>query len=181
MKKLLAGLYLVGVISLSGIWGTAHAAGVGGWFTDRDLSQVYYGASLGDGSFEVDGTGSSSAAALTVTAGLGLIDFLGVEFQLGTASDDTQSILSDSQLVYGAAMLRLGLRFERVGVYALLGQALINSDSSLDFSTSGEALGVGINLFGNRTTALNFNFLRINDGAFTNASIGFQYYFGGFR
>ena len=115
------------------------------------------------------------------TAGLGLLDFFGIEFQVGTASDDTQSIFSDSQLFYGAAMLRFGLRFNRVGLYALVGQALLETDSSLNFSTSGEALGFGINLFGNETTALNFHFLRLNDGAFTNATIGFQYYFGGYR
>ena len=181
MKKLLARLFLVSMISLSGIWGTAHADGVGGWITDRDFSQVYYGVSIGDGSFEIDGSDDSSAALISGTAGLSLIDFLGVEFQVGTASDDSQSLFSESQLFYGAAMLRLGLRFERVGIYALVGQALLNTDSSLNFSTSGEALGFGINLFGNRTTSLNFHFLRLNDGAFTTASIGFQYYFGGFR
>jgi len=181
MKKLLAGLFLVGMISLSSIWGEAHAEGLGGWVTDRDFSQVYYGVSLGDGSFEINGSDDSSAAAISGTAGLSLLDFFGVEFQVGTASDDSQSIFSESQLTYGAAMLRFGLRFNRVGIYALVGQALIDTDTSLDFSTAGEALGFGINLFGNETTALNFHFLRLNDGAFTNATIGFQYYFGGYR
>ena len=129
MKKLLARLFLVGMISLWGIWGVAHADGVGGWITDRDFSQVYYGVSIGDGSFEIDGSDDSSAALISGTAGLSLIDFLGVEFQVGTASDDSQSLFSESQLFYGAAMLRLGLRFERVGIEQCLTDERVNPDS----------------------------------------------------
>jgi len=54
-------------------------------------------------------------------------------------------------------------------------------DSQFNNSDAGNAIGFGINLFGNETTSLNFNFLDIDDGAFRTATIGFQYYFGGFR
>lgn len=146
-----------------------------------DLAKLYYGVGVADGTVEVTGSDDRSLGTLNATLGLQLLDFVGVEFQVGSASDDTGSLLSEPLVTYEAAMVRLGFRWDRVGVYILGGQAFMDIDSSLNFSDSGTAIGFGINLFGDETTSVNFNFLSLDDGAFTTATIGFQYYFGGFR
>lgn len=181
MSKRLAGMVLAFVIGTIGFSGNVHADFVSDFFKERDLSKFYYGLGVADGSAEVNGADNLTLGSANATLGLNLVDLVGVEFQLGVASDDPQSVLSEAQVFYGAAMLRIGVRYGQVGVYGLLGQALLDTASTISFSRSSEALGIGINLFGNNTTSLNLHFLRLDDGAFTSASIGFQYYFGGYR
>jgi len=168
MRKLVVSL----VLGLSMVASQAHAR----------VAKLYYGAGFSDGSVEVTGdSDGKSLGTINATLGLQLLDFVGVELQLGNASDDSNSILSEPLVSYQAAMLRLGYRHDRFGVYLLGGMARLDVDPALNFSDSGTALGFGINLFGNDTTALNVNFLRLDEDAFTTATIGFQYYFGGFR
>jgi len=167
MRKVLGAL----VLGLGMIAGQAQA----------DLAKLYYGVGLGDGTVEVTGGNDRSIGSINATLGLQLLDFIGVELQAGAASDDSGSIVNDSLVSYQAAMVRLGFRWDRVGLYALGGHALLDVDSSLNFSDSGTAMGLGLNLFGNATTSLNLHFIRLDEGAYQNASIGIQYYFGGFR
>lgn len=181
MSKRLARMVLAFVIGTLGLCGNVQADLLSDFFKERDFSKVYYGFAFADGSVEVNGADNRSMGSANATLGLNLVDLVGVEFQLGASSDDPQSVLSEAQVFYGAAMLRVGVRFGQVGVYGLLGQAMLDTASSISFSKSSEALGIGLNLFGNNTTSLNLHFLRLDDGAFTSASIGFQYYFGGYR
>ncbi|MEE9319240.1 MAG: outer membrane beta-barrel protein [Granulosicoccus sp.] len=167
MRKLLSSLAL----SLGMMVGTAHA----------DVAKMYFGAGLSDGSVEIPGSGDKSLGTANVTLGFQLLDFVGIELEVGVASDQPGSMLSEPLVQYQAAMIRLGYRWDRAGVYVLGGQARIDMDSSLGNSDAGTAVGFGINLFGNETTALNLHVLRLDDGAFTSATVGFQYYFGGFR
>lgn len=168
MRKVVVGVMLSLGLALS----QAHA----------DVAKLYYGAGFSDGSVEITGNeDTKSLGTVNATIGLQLLDYVGVELQIGNASDDTNSILTEPLVSYQAAMIRLGYRWDRFGVYLLGGHSLLDVDPSLNFSDSGTAMGIGINLFGNDTTALNFNFLRLDDDAFTTATIGFQYYFGGFR
>jgi hypothetical protein len=136
---------------------------------------------VGDGGVEVTGGSDRSFGSLSISAGLQLLDFVGLELMVGAASDDAGSMLSEPLVSYQAGLVRLGFRWDRVGVYALGGHAIMDIDSSLNFSDSGTAVGMGINLFGNETTSLNLHFINLDDGAYENASIGVQYYFGGFR
>ena len=181
MRKRLAGMVFAVIVGMFSFAGSAHADLLGDFFKERDLSKFYYGIGVSDGSVQVNGADDRSMGTLSTTLGLNLVDLVGVEFQVGAASDDSQSLFSESQVLYGAAMVRLGVRYGQVGVYGLLGQAILDTASSVNFSKSGEALGFGLNLFGNSTTSLNLHFLRLDGGAFTTASIGFQYYFGGYR
>jgi len=167
MRRLLSGL----VLSLGLLAGAAHA----------DAAKLYFGAGFADGSVDVtDGT-HKSLGTLSATVGVQLLDFIGVELEVGAASDQAGSILSDTLVGFQSAMLRLGYRWNRVGVYALGGYARLDVDQDFNDSDGGTALGLGINLFGNETTALNLHVLDFDDGAFTTTTIGFQHYFGGFR
>lgn len=167
MRRLLGCL----VLSLGLMAGAAQA----------DVAKLYIGAGLADGSVDIANGGDKSLGTISVSVGLQLLDFIGVELALGTASDQANSIVSEPLVTYQAAMLRLGYRWDRAGVYLLGGHARLDIDDKFNNSDAGNAFGFGINLFGNETTALNFHVLDFDDGAFTTATIGFQYYFGGFR
>jgi len=171
MRKLLGSLAL----GLGMLAGTAHAD------ADVDVAKLYYGIGFSDGSVDVPGGGDRSLGTINATLGVQLLDFVGIELEIGAASDQINSMVSEPLVTYQAAMLRLGYRWDRAGVYVLGGQARLEVDDSLNNSDSGLAIGGGINLFGNETTSLNLHYLRLDDGAFSTATIGFQHYFGGFR
>ncbi len=145
-----------------------------------DIAKMYFGAGLTDGSVEV-GASDKSLGTINATIGFHLYDFVGIELALGSASDQAGSVLSEPLLNYQAALLRLGYRWDRVGAYVLGGQARLDIENNLNSSSGGAAVGLGFNLFGSETTALNFHVLSIDGGAFSTASLGFQYFFGGFR
>ena len=169
MKKLLGML----VLSLNLHAGQAYA----------DIAKMYYGIGFTDGKMELTSadSGDRSLGTINATLGFQLMDFVGLELEVGAASDQASSILSEPLVQYQAALLRLGYRFDRAGFYVLGGQARLDIDKSLNSTDAGVALGAGVNLFGSETTSLNMHFLSIDGGTFTTASIGFQYYFGGFR
>lgn len=145
-----------------------------------ETPKYFYSLGVGDGSITSNEV-ESSASELNAAFGLEYMKFFGVELRAGFSSDDTGSLITDSQLSYQALMLRLGYRWDRVGVYLLGGQAAIQAESELGIEDSGTATGIGINLFGSPTTALNLSHLNIDDGNFTTTNIGFQYFFGGYR
>ena len=96
-----------------------------------DLATVYYGLGVADGQFEGDGGDDMSLGTLNATLGVEALDVLGVELEAGVASDQTDSLFSEPQLHYQAAMLRLGWRWDRIAVYGLGGQARLELDDAL--------------------------------------------------
>ena len=145
-----------------------------------ETPKYFYSLGVGDGAITSNNT-ESSAKEMNASFGLEYMKYFGVELRAGFSSDDTGSLITDSQLSYQALMLRLGYRWDRVGVYLLGGQAAIQASSELGFEDSGTATGISVNLFGSPTTALNLSHLNIDDGNFTTTNIGFQYFFGGYR
>ena len=169
MKKIMGAVLLC----LSFVTGAAQAEG--------GVARLYYGLGFTDGSVDISNGDNKSLGTVSGVVGLQILDFLGVELAMGAGSDQTASILSEPLVNHQGVLLRLGYRWDRTGIYLLGGQARLDVDSQFNNSDAGNAIGFGINLFGNETTSLNFNFLDIDDGAFTTTTIGFQYYFGGFR
>ncbi len=167
MKKLLGSIAL----SFGLMVGTAQA----------DIAKMYFGAGFTDGSIDVGTNDDKSLGTVNATIGFNLYDFIGVELELGSASDQAGSIISEPLVQYQAALLRLGYRWDRAGFYVVGGQARLDIENNINASKGGVAMGLGVNLFGSETTALNLHVLSIDDGTFTTASVGFQYYFGGFR
>jgi len=169
MKRLLTCLLL----SLGLVAGNANAR--------VKVAKFYYGMGFSDGTVDITNAGDRAIGTVTGSVGFQLLDYIGVELAIGLATDEPASILSDPLVNYQAALLKLGYRWDRTALYVLGGQARLDIDSDLSRSDAGIAFGIGLNLFGNETTALNFNYLNLDDGAFSTATIGFQYYFGGFR
>lgn len=169
MRRLLGSL----VLSLGLIAGAAHA--------ETGVAKLYLGGGFSDGSVDISNGTDKALGTVSVNVGLQLLDFIGIELALGSASDQTGSILSEPLVTYQAALLRLGYRWDRAGFYVLGGQARLDIDEMFNNSDAGNVYGFGINLFGNETTALNLNYMDFDDGAFSTTTIGLQYYFGGFR
>lgn len=169
MRKLLGCVLL----SFALVSGSAHAEGA--------PAKLYYGAGFSDGAVSISNGDDKSLGTVSAVVGLRFLDYLGLEVALGAGSDQSNSILSEPLVTYQAVLLRLGYRWDRAGIYLLGGQARLDIDSRFNNSDAGNAFGFGVNLFGNETTALNFTVLDFDDGAFSTATIGFQYYFGGFR
>lgn len=169
MRKPLLGWVLAVLAFLAS--GSSHA----------DLTTLYYGLGVTDGSVRVPGNGSKSLGTVTGTIGVQLREGLGIELEFGQASNDMGSILSAPTAQYQAALLRMGFRWNAREVYGLIGHALIDIDDNLNPTDAGNALGFGLNLYGSRTTAVNVHFLSLGGGDFNTASVGFQYFFGGFR
>lgn len=146
-----------------------------------DMSKIYFGGGFSDGAVANQFGGEKTVGNLSVNLGYRLHKFFGVELEAGSASDDTGSIVSDPLVTYQAAMLRAGYQWNQIGLYVLAGTAALDIDSQLIDSDGGNAVGFGINLFGNRTTSLNFHVINIDDGAFKATTIGFHHYFGGYH
>lgn len=144
-------------------------------------STLYYGLGFAESDIRVPDEADESLGTLSGLIGWQFSDYFGVQVNLGVASDESESILTEPLVSYAAALVRIGYRWDRVGVYLLGGAAGLDIDSDIVESDEGGAFGIGINLFGNETTSLNVNYLNIDDGAFTSTTIGFQHYFGGFR
>ena len=157
------------------------AAALGAGAAHAGAPVPYYGLGFSDGNLDVPGDGQRSLGTASATVGVRLLPFLGVEVEAGVASDDTDSILSEPLVNYQALMARVGWRWDRLGVYALAGQARLDVDQDLNPVEAGNVVGAGLNFFGNETTSLNLHVLRFGDDDFTTATIGFQHYFGGFR
>lgn len=169
MRRLLGCL----VLSLGFMAGSVQA--------ESGVAKLYIGGGFSDGNVSIANSGDKALGTVSANIGLQLLDFVGIELAVGSSSDQTNSILSEPLVTYQAALLRLGYRWDRTAVYVVGGQARLDIDDTLNNSDAGNAYGFGINLFGNETTALNFSYMDFDDGAFSTTTIGFQYYFGGFR
>ncbi len=167
MRRLLS--YMV--LGFSLLAGAAHA----------DTSNIYVGGGFSDASIQDTFGAEKSLGNLSATIGYSFHPYFALELQVGSASDDTESIVSESLLTYQAAMLRIGYQWNRVGLYLLGGTAQFDIDSQITEEDTADVMGIGINLFGNRNTSLNLHVLSFADGMFRTTTIGFHHYFGGYR
>lgn len=170
MRRLLSCLILSLGLAAGSI---AHAQG--------GNSTFYYGLGFAESDISVPQAADESLGTLSGLIGWQFSDYFAVQVNLGVASDEAESILTEPLVSYAAALVRVGYRWDRVGVYLQGGVAGLDMDSELVDTEESDAFGIGINLFGNETTSLNINYLDIDNGAFTSTTIGFQHYFGGFR
>lgn len=175
MRKLLATLMLSLVLTS----GAAQAAG----------SKLYFGAGVGDSTLELPGGSDMSLGTLSGKVGFRFGRFFSVEGDVGVMSDDTNSVLSEAVVNYQALLGRVGYTFDRTNVYAFYGQSRVEINRSLAFGVDGlendteivNVFGAGISLFGNATTAVNFEFRYFDGGSLTTAHLGFRHVFGGHR
>lgn len=155
----------------------------------EDTSSFYYGLSVGVGEVELRGSGTFNEDADNggqLLIGYEVTPQLSTELRLNRLSGDVSS-----NSAYG--FLRFSLPISSYSVpYAMIGAGVtdINAKdadgSKADFDTLGIdepqiGAAIGVNLFGNETTALNLEVSAYasDDIVLSYYSIGFQHYFGG--
>jgi len=158
---------------------------------DDDGSNFYYGINVGGGGIRLE-DGFATANSLDddqsdikdvgFTLGFELSSFLSLEGQIGIASNDNSSIIGDGQVYRAAGLARLNYPADKVNAYLLGGIGIAQYDfGGITEDEVGVAIGAGLDLFGNDTTALSLGVL-VQPGDeidYSVINVGFRHYFGG--
>lgn len=151
-----------------------------------DYTGTYWGVQFSDSTdkFEADsgGTTKKNRGHVKGKYGKALNEYVSVEGQFGitTSSNSTRGIYT-----YGA-YLRASKDLGDYKIYGLLGASGLQAydDDFDDVSESSGSYGVGIEIFGSKTTAITIEYLQmvdksLDDGDFTfdTLGLGFTYYF----
>ena len=147
---------------------------------DFDKQNFYFG--LQAGAAQIDDV-DSDVSTLTGTVGFFYKWGISLEGRFAIGSDQATSLLRDPVSTYTAGMLRYHYTWnQNIMAYAGLGAGIrVLSDDVDANSTVGLAAALGLNLFGNKTTALNIEYTYQggrDDVGFIG--IGFQHYLGKF-
>lgn len=150
---------------------------------DFDKRNFYFGVQAG--AAEIDGVGDADDDVSTLTGTVGFFYKWGIslEGRFAIGSDQGTSLLSEPVSTYTAGMLRYHYTWnEKIMAYASAGAGIRVHSSDVEADNSaGLAAALGLNLFGNKTTALNVEYT-YQGGSDTVGfvGIGFQHYFGKF-
>ncbi|MGD8569152.1 MAG: outer membrane beta-barrel protein [Gammaproteobacteria bacterium] len=167
-----------------------------------ERNKLYIGANLGFFDEVIEGNGS--VLGFNALVGYDLASFLAVETQLGYTGDEaevsngTDSASLKTHIVYVSAYLRGNWRFDEFTPYVFGGYTFMYADfkasttlsfpglpSSVNDSENfdGVSYGIGIDLYGNSTTALSFKWIRVidfaeedGDGELDNWVLGLTHY-----
>ena len=150
---------------------------------DFDKKNFYLGLQAGNSDIDgVDGAGDN-IGTLSGTVGFFYKWGISLEGRFGMGSDQATSLFQDPVTSYGAGMLRYHYTWsDNIMAYASAGAGFRKHSSVVEAdSTVGLAAAFGLNLFGTKKTALNFEFLYLGGNeASTSTGIGFHHYFGKF-
>lgn len=149
---------------------------------DMDSANWYVGVGASSFDFERSGAGAHSynTHGYVVKLGYDLGDYLSVEGRAGTgdaSSADVAGLKMEGRTLT-AAYVRLNLPVKKVKLYVLGGYASINVRTELagtvhNKDLKGASAGFGIELYGNRTTALSVEYMRyVNQEKLTDATMG---------
>ena len=140
-----------------------------------DSPRQYFGIFLSDAQLDPDKGNNVDYGNLNIKLGYDLSSYFGVELHAGTnVSTDNEEA---GDVAYGAGFLRLDLPYKFVNLYGLLGYSAINADSIKD-SISDAAYGVGIELYGNDTTAFSIEYMQYGiDDIYKTFGVGIVHHF----
>ncbi|MDQ7074262.1 MAG: porin family protein [Gammaproteobacteria bacterium] len=158
-----------------------------GWVAEVPRSPSYIGFNVG--SSELAGTtlGTVAMSNLNLRLGYHFADYLAVEGHVGWGSDNTGVLLKSPNSRYASLFLRLDLPYDRVNLYLLAGGSYFESDVATTTAIkkgneTSPAYGVGIELFGNRDTALTLEISRYLQNTvedrYDSIGVGFVTHFG---
>lgn len=167
MKKLAMVLILVFLTP-------AMSSAAGKFYREGDLYTVF-----NVDSFKDYGVGSTNG--FTFQLGYDMSKYLALEGHLGMAQEKTLKLTSGADYVnttartaYASVVARGNLRFDKTTVFGFVGMTYrtLNGDqqysiggntgsSDIDDTNSGATYGIGIDLFGSRTTAITLKAVRV--------------------
>ena len=169
-------------MKLRNAWVMALALCSGGAYAADETANWYFGLAATSFDFERKGTGGHSynTHGYIARVGYDLGDYLAVEGRLGVGDKstfDAASLRMEAQRVAGI-YARANLPLDRVKLYVIGGYATVNAKAELAPDThskelKGTSYGVGIELYGNRTTAVTAEYMRyVSEQTFTDATLG---------
>ncbi|MDQ7017288.1 MAG: porin family protein [Gammaproteobacteria bacterium] len=156
------------------------------WVAETPRPDSYIGFNVG--SSELVGTtlGTVAMSNLNLRLGYHFADYFAVEGHVGWGSDNTGVLLKSPNSRYAALFLRLDLPYDRVNLYLLAGGSYFESDVVTTTAVkkgneTSPAYGVGIELFGNRDTALTLEIARYLENSvhdrYDSVGVGFVTHF----
>jgi len=156
------------------------------WVAETPQPNSYVGFNVA--SSELVGTtlGSVAMSNLNLRLGYHVADFFAVEGHVGWGSDNTGVLLKSPNSRYASLFLRFDLPFDQVNLYLLAGGSYFETDvvtatAAKQGNETSPAYGLGIELFGNRDTALTLEMARYLDSAtqdrYDSVGIGFVTHF----
>lgn len=149
---------------------------------DMESANWYVGVGASSFDFERSGAGSHSynTHGYVLKVGYDLGDYLSVEGRMGTgdqSSGDGAGLKLEGRTL-SAAYVRLNLPFKKAKFYVMGGYASVNVKGELPGTShttdlKGTSYGVGVELYGNATTALSAEYMRyVNKQKVTDAALG---------
>jgi len=123
----------------------------------------------------------SNTTDLGLRLGYHFTNFIGIEGRLGANAHDVTNSNSNSvpDASYGGVFARFDLPFHGANVYALLGAADVSLDGhSVTDQRDATSGGIGIELYGNESTALSLEYMSYCQDSYHGLSIGFVHHFG---
>jgi len=157
-----------------------------GWVAEAPRPNSYIGFNVASSELSGATLGTVAMSNLNLRLGYHFADFFAVESHLGWGSDNTGVLLKSPNSRYASLFLRLNLPFERVNVYLLAGGSYFETDvvtttAAKQGNETSPAYGLGIELFGNRDTALTLELARYLDSAtqdrYDSVGVGFVTHF----
>lgn len=130
----------------------------------------YFGVTISVAEIEPDnGVTDDEIANINLKAGYDFFKFLSVEVHLGGSGD----------VYYTGGFLRGNLPLNRINLYGLAGAAYVDdSDNKFGDSYFEPAFGIGIELYGNDTTALTAEYIQYGfDDVYSMIGVGLVHHF----
>lgn len=142
-----------------------------------ELPRQYFGISGSDAQLDVS-DGVADLGSLNGKFGYMVNRFVGTELHMGTSVTIDGSSVDAPSLHFVAPLLRLNLPFEKVNLYSLVGVASVRNNFSATEHYSDLSFGFGMELYGTRSTALSFEYMRYGiDDVYKTFGLGIVHYF----
>jgi len=173
-KTLVRAAVLTSALAVSAVYGATLD-----FLQKSDSSKVYLGLMLNNGDIkDVEGVGQDMSL-FSATLGYRLLPRVSVEGRFGAGSDELSSLMQDPVSTYVAGLVRYQYTWDsKIMAYASVGAGVRRHSSVLDIDDqdqAGLALAFGINLFGNKNTAVNIEYFAIGgDQLYSSIGIGFR-------
>ncbi len=145
-----------------------------------EAPRQYFGISGSDALFVPENGQKEDLGNINAKLGYQVNNFVGVELHLGQSISTDSSNVDSPSLGYVSPMLRLTLPYDRVNLYSLFGLASVRGDfpGNYDDSYSDFSMGLGLELYGSKRTALSLEYMRYGvDDSYKTFGLGVVHYF----
>jgi len=161
-------------------------AAASGWVAETPRPNSYVGFNAASSELVGNTVGTVAMSNLNLRLGYHVSPFFAVEGHVGWGSDNTGVLLKSPNSRYASFFLRFDLPFDRVNLYLLAGGSAFEADvvtatAAKQGNETSPAYGLGIELFGNRDTALTLEMARYLDNTlkdrYDSVGVGFVTHF----